>query len=67
MNFPGLEFLRIQSKVNRRREKTSPWCVYVFHKTVGQGISCYSHAVVAKKRTKKRDARVEFLFYSQAF
>ena len=49
MNFPGLEFLRIQSKVNRRREKTSPWCVYVFHKTVGQGISCYSHAVLAKK------------------
>jgi len=67
MNFPGLEFFRIQPKVNRRRKKTSPWCFYVHRKTVGQGISCYSHAVVAKKWTKKRDARVEFLFYFQAF
>ena len=67
MNFPGLEFLRIQPKVNRRRKKTSPWCFYVLRKTVGKGISCYSHAVVGKKWTKKGDARVEFLFYSQAF
>ena len=32
MKFPALEFLRIQSKLNKRRKKTSPWCFYILRK-----------------------------------
>ena len=59
MKFPGVEFLETAAKF-RKREKHSSSCV--LHKTSHQETSRPSHAVMAKRCTKKCNSRVELLF-----
>ena len=47
----------------RKKKKNSSSCVYVLHKTSHQEISRPSRAVMAKKCTKKCNARAELLFW----
>ena len=48
-------------KVQEKKRKSSS-CVHVLPKTCNYAFSPRSRALTAKKYTKKRDARAEFLF-----
>ena len=48
----------------RKREKNSSRYAYVLHEKARQGISCRSRAVIAKKCSKKYNARAEWFSLS---